>query len=327
MPNPQARRDGDIPPNQFGVVIDGSDADVTVISQGVDQSLVNDPPADSTVDTGDTTQAEPKQPSPELLAKRQEAAKHGWQNEQEWTESGKDQTRWRDAPDYLDVHDRTRAIAREENATLRQEVAALKAIVRARDLKEKQDLTQIGIAQLRTQRREAMRNENWDEVDALDQKILDATLAERDVRRAASAPADIDPVVQEQFNAIADKNPWMKQGTPQFDPVMVSRLMGEIKVIVETPGNPFGPIDAVREGLDRVRRRYPEKFNAPPRRTNGSSMVDMGGSHGINGSGSHGKTWNDLLPENRKIAEDDIRRGKYTKETYLSFAQPEDFRQ
>lgn len=323
------------PANQFGIVATGSDADVSLVSGGVAQNLDGNGADDTQqVDTRDTQQSDTQdqQPSAELLAKRQEAAVHGWKSREAWEADGNDPSRWRDAPAFLSVREGMLSMVlpkvREENTTLKAKVAALESIVRAREIKEKQDLTRISLADLRTKRREALRDQNWDDVDALDEKILEVSLAERAAPAATATTAQVDPETQAQFDEISAKYPWMKEGTPQFDPVMVNRLLGELVVIRNTPGNPYNAIEAIKEGVDRISRRYPEKFSAAPRRNgNGSSMVDMDGRTGINGSGSHGRTWNDLLPSNRRIAEEDIRRGLYTKEMYLSLAQPEDFRQ
>lgn len=342
MPNPEARRAAGAT-NAFGIVTDGEGPDAAIISGGVEQHFT-EPNADGVggdgdggdggdgprrVDSGDTNvggDGGGDQPSAELVRAREQASTKGWKPLDQWVADGKPESRWRDAPEFLDVHNGILSVVREENSGLRSELAAVKAILKARDNKEKHDLNQISLATLRTQRREAMRTEDWDAVDALDTKILDATLAEREGRRTGTTEP-IDPVIQEQFDQITSRYPWMQQGKPTFDPVMVNRLLGEIKLIVDTPGNPFGPIQAVHEGLDRIRRRYPEKFKAAPRRNgNGSSMVDMGGTSGVNGGGNNGRTWNDLLPENRRTAEADIARGVYTKAQYLALCQPEDFR-
>jgi hypothetical protein len=81
---------------------------------------------------------------------------------------------------------------------------------------------------------------------------------------------------------------------------------------------------ALAQAKRRTMRDNPQKFQ--PRSVNGvprAPMVDMDGSPG---APSGGRTWNDLKPEYRQIAEKDIARGQYTKETYLANCDASAFR-
>ncbi len=328
MANAQALREGG---NAFGIVTDGADIDPAIVSGGV---VVEDDRIDphAKVDIQDTTGGVVSdQPTAEVVAAREEAARYNWQDREAWVAAGKDPARWRDAPEFLDVRRGVARIAQEENVGLRSKVAALEAIVAAREAREADANSRISTANLEIQLKDAVEAQDTPSVVKLTRQIAEQAVHDALARRPAG-PAQPDAATQARFATLTEQYPWMKQGDPRFDAVMTGRVLREVQAIAQTQklmGIQGDAIDGLNEAIDTIKRRYPEKFNMSVRRTNGNGapMVDMGGTPGLNGGGSTtGRTWSDLLPENRRIAEQDIRAGRYTQKQYLSMCTAEDFR-
>jgi len=317
MANPQALREAQ--DNQF-VVNTLADA-----ATGTDNAAVSD-----TTQAAETTEQveQVEQVTQEKQQAIDRASRYGWDDKQKWIADGKSENLWRDAEEFLEVRRGIERVTREELRNRDAKIAALEAKLNAREAKETEDRTRITVAGLELQLKNAVENQDSGEVVRLTREIAKAEVASAiaGAQRPAQA-APIDPVIQERFQSIAAKNPWMLQASEKFDSLMVQRLMRECQAIAATPGNTLGPIEAINEALDTLKFRFPSKFNGSVRRAAvGSSMVDMGGTSGINGGGSQGKTWNDLLPEIRKDAERAVSRGDYTREDFLSNCDAEHFR-
>jgi hypothetical protein len=276
--------------------------------------VVDEPPVDNTVPVDDVApepvETESGSGDAERIAREEAAAAevrpHGWVDRDEWVAQGKDPARWRPASEFLEFRQNLASVVRQENSQLRAQLAAMQQREQVREQRENEARERITSETLRSELKLARENQDWDRVDELSDKLLDAKVAKV---AAPKAPA-IDPAVVDSANRFKAANAWV-----ETDRTLGANFALELQSIVNLKlTDNFD--DALRLAKERVQRMYPERFKSRP---NGSrvAMADTGGT---TGSPSHGRTMADLKENYRRMAERDIAEKRYTAAEYLAIA-------
>lgn len=238
-----------------------------------------------------------------------EAREQGWRSKEEYQklvdEKGADPKKWIDAKAFLEKGANSGPILRDQNRKLTAEMKEMKALVRdvLANQKESNDrAVRDALAKLNSEKRAAVEEADPVKVAAIDTQIdkLKEGTKEKPVEKEA-------PGLPEEFARWGNANPWFKT-----DSTLRGLAIGHFDLLTaEDPD--MSDADKLKAVKAEVMRRYPERFSNPARR----NAVAVEGSNGTQRNGNGKKTWADLPPDVKDIAERLVRQKVVTKEQYL----------
>lgn len=252
--------------------------------------------------------------APEVdLAIESEARKQGWTPKEKFHG---DEDDWMDAPSFVKKSREINSILKQNNTRLQRDLDAAKSDLNELKLttkgfaeefaKMKDNAYKRAIAELKSEKREATKEDNLDLVDDLDERI-DALKAEQaKVVAKPQANAEKQPDLRE-FNEWHAENKWYdaKTETEMFD--MAEAVAGRLsRENSNLTGRAF--MDKVTE---IVKGKFPEKFENPKRK---SAPHEGGGPRGES-KGGHG--YSALPPDAKKKCDSYVKQGLMTKEAYV----------
>lgn len=244
---------------------------------------------------------------PELTEIEQRALEKGWKPKKVWVEEGGDPDEWRSAREFEDrgvMMDRLHQQNRELK-NLRESFSALQRF----QANLEQRAYNKAMRELKAERRAAMREEDPDRVEQIEEQMQTTQQEFAQVQAAIQKSATVQQPEDPQFTAWKSRNTWY---TSDAELKRVSDGFG-IAYFSENPG--ASPAEVLRYVETEVKKRYPEKFGsrraapnpvARPDKTNRgtgrSSDADTGG----------------LSEEERQVMDTLVRGGHMTKAEYLA---------
>lgn len=178
------------------------------------------------------------------------AREQGWVSKEEWVEGGGNETEWRTAKEFVDRGELYRSI-HSTKRELKQTQAALTALQRHHQhVFEK--AYQTAVSDLKAQKRLAMREQDFDAVEAIEQEMEQLTaqhVQERQVLVAQQQQQAGPPV---EFMEFVERNPWYtvdKEMRDEADAVAV--------VYINNGGDRGQLLQHVEK---KMKQKFPEKF-------------------------------------------------------------------
>ena len=206
-----------------------------------------------------------------------QAREQGWVSKEEWVESGRSEDEWRPAKEFVDRGELYKSI-HQVKRELKQEKQAREALSKHHTYvfemayqKAKKDL--------QLERRAAVRNEDIDAVEAIEDEMsrLDEEHAQARQALVAQQAAAVQGPPPE-FQAWVDRNTWYQADN-------------ELRIFADAYGNAMAqnrpgiqPAEVLKAVEQEVRKRFPEKFGtkraapnavAPVNRTSRKSSNDV----------------------------------------------------
>jgi hypothetical protein len=250
---------------------------------------------------------------PEIEA---EAIREGWQPKDKFRGRESD---WVDAETFMKQAHAVRPILKRNNERLTRELNEARKELNELKLTTSEFATEFAkmrenaykraIGDLKAQRREALKEDNLELVDDLEERI--DSLKDEQAKKAGPAPAPAPKPAAEpdltEFREWQKENPWYdEEKEPDlFDAAeaVALRLRRNRK---DLTGRPF-----MDEVVKQVRAKFPDKFENPRRK---SAPHEGGGNRG---EGKRGKTYSDLPPEAKATCDRWVKNGLMTKEAYV----------
>ena len=237
----------------------------------------------------------------------QTALDQGWVPKEEWVQAGKDPEDWRPAKEFVDRGELYKTI-HSTRRDLKQTQAALTALQKHHQFVFEK-AHQQALAELKAQKRAAIREENHELAEEIDEKI-DATKESFQEEKAALVQAQrAEQGPPPEFTAWQQRNSWYVNDTELKDYADVAGLVYFNK-------NPGISPQAVLEFVEKdVRRKFPDKF--------GGKKAAPNAVHGVDKSMSGRKKVSadpelELDEMEVEIMNTLVRTGAITKEQYLA---------
>lgn len=186
------------------------------------------------------------------------AREQGWVSREEWVESGRDESEWRPAKEFVERGELYRSI-HQTKRELKQTQAALSALQRHHQFVFEKAHAKA-LQELKQAKREAIRNEDMEALAQIEDRI-EQTQTDFQEQRAAQAKAAQAAAAAAQpasgppeFQMWQSRNPWYATD-------------GELREFADATGmiyankNPgVDPITVLKHVEKTVRARFPEKF-------------------------------------------------------------------
>lgn len=244
-----------------------------------------------------------------------EARQNGWVSKDQFKGDEKD---WTDAETFVQKSRQLNPILKKSNESLKRELDSAKAELKELKLttqefakefaKMKDNAYKRAIAELKGQRREAIKGEDLDLADELEEKI-DA-LKEEQTKAAPKEPAPgpvVDEEVLREFREWESENPWYNEST---EPEMFDAAEGIALRLSRTNKDLKGR--AFMERItEEVKKRFPDKFENRRR-----DKAPHEGSKS-RGSSEGSKSYGALPAEAKKACDRYVKQGLMTREQYL----------
>lgn len=239
-----------------------------------------------------------------------EARKQGWVDKDQYRG---DEADWIDAPTFVKKSKEINAILKQNNTRLQRDLDSAKAELSELKLttkefaaefaKMKDNAYKKAISDLKAQRREAIREDNLELVDDIEDRI-DKLKVEQEVKKEPEKKAEPDMSV---FNDWLKENSWYDETREpdMFDAAEAAalRLSRNDKSLT---GRAF--MDKVTE---IVKQKFPEKFENPRRK---SAPHEGGGARGETKSS---KSYSALPAEAKEACDRYVKQGIMTREQYV----------
>ena len=202
-----------------------------------------------TVEKKDATHVE-AEVTTELSPVEQQALEQGWVPQDQWEG---DPEQWRPAKEFVDRGELYKSIHTTKRE-LKQTQAALTTMQRHHQMVFEKAYNKA-LADLRQERRLAMREQDFDRVEAVEDKIQELnTERQQEAAQIAATQAVINaPTINPQFQSFLDKNPWYAEDT-------------ELRAEADALGAGYmSRPDADRNKLlehveEKIKKLHPEKF-------------------------------------------------------------------
>lgn len=225
--------------------------------------------------------------APQLSSMEEKASARGWRPQEEWEG---DPDEWVDARTFVQKGELMDTIHAERKRAkkLEQELDGVKSSVT--DIQshyEKLAKAEVEktLKELKAQRREALRIDDHDTVDEIEERI-DEIKSEKDkIEQAAkdqSTAPKAAPLPPEVSTWLKD-NPWADENSSTYDEGMASEALSLLQA--EVSRNGYGGTESLNSVKSKMERLYPEKFSTPKR-----VPTSVDGSHASNKGASKGKS-------------------------------------
>jgi hypothetical protein len=249
------------------------------------------------------TVVEEAQPSvPELSPVEQQASEQGWVPLETWKESGRDETEWRPAKEFVDRGELYKSIHTTKRE-LKQTQAALTALQRHHQyVFEKAH--QQAIRDLRAEKRLAIRNDDIERLEEIETEI--ETIQDqhqKEVAAIAATQAQTVPQVAPEFQTFVDKNQWYLTDKTMRDEADAAGF-----VYLNNGGDRAGLFAHVER---EMKRKFPEKLGVRRAAPSAVAGVDR-----TRGKGPKAEAVN-LSAEERQVMMTFVNSGVMTEAEYL----------
>lgn len=225
---------------------------------------------------------EAKAETPELTETEIKASEQGWVPKDEWVEAGGDPSEWRSAREFVDRGELLKTI-HNTRRDLKQTQNAMSALQRHHQYVYEKAHRQA-IEDLKMQKRQAMREEDFDRAEAIEEQIEEITTThQQEAQALQQEQAAVSAQPPAEFVAWKERNTW-------YDGDLDMQEFADAAGIAYAKRNPKAePSVVLKHVEERVRRAYPEKFGpqrkaAPsptasvdrtPRRTTKSDDIEL----------------------------------------------------
>jgi hypothetical protein len=243
----------------------------------------------------------------------EEARRQGWTSKEKFHG---DEDDWMDAGSFVKKSREINAILKQNNNRLQRELDNMKSKLNEQELttkgfaeefaKMKDNAYKRAIAELKSEKREATKEDNLELVDDLDERIDSLKAEQAKVVAKPQANTAQQPDLRE-FNEWHAENKWYdaKAETEMFD--MAEAVAGRLsRENSNLTGRAF--MDKVTE---IVKGKFPEKFENPKRK----SAPHEGG--GARGESKGGRNYAALPADAKKACDRYVAEGLMTKEAYI----------
>lgn len=249
---------------------------------------------------------EEKVEEPVLSAAEQTASTQGWMPKEQWVEAGNDEAEWRSAREFNERGEFFQTIHQLKRDN-KQTQAALSAMQKHHQFVFDQ-AHRSALAELRKERREAMRSEDMDKVEeietAIEEKQAEFTTAQQTLQREQVQVNAAGP--NPEFQVWQERNKWYQADSELRD-------FADAAGIVFTNRNPNRTPDDVLKHVEQiVRKQFPEKFGVRKAAPNPTASVDRTSSGRKKEMGV-----NELPDDAREIMKTLVRTGTLTEKQYL----------
>lgn len=243
--------------------------------------------------------------TPQLTELEQSAVADGWTPKEEWIAAGKSEDDWRPAKEFKDRGELFKTIhsLKREN---KQTQAALDALAKHHqyvfDMAHQKALTD-----LKKERRQALKDEDVDRVEAIETKIQE-TETQHQQAKAALQPVVQTPAIVPEFQVWKDKNSW-------YDTDEELRQYADVEGLVYLQRNPEmrnDPAGALRAVEERVKKRFPEKFGVRKAAPSAVAAVDKTAKKSSKDSDI------ELSETEKEMMNTFVRQGVMTREQYIA---------
>ena len=238
-----------------------------------------------------------------------EASTQGWVPKEEWVESGRDESDWRPAKEFLDRGELFKTI-HSTKRDLKQTQAALTALQKHQQFMFEKGY-QRALTDLKKEKRVALKNEDFERLTEIEEEIEEVTEQHNEakaelaqVQGAAQVAAGPPP----EFTAWQQRNSWYTQDVEL-------REFADVAGVLHYNKNPgISPSEVLQYVESSVRKKFPEKF--------GTKKAAPNAVAGVNRSGANGKKSPkesfELDPMEREIMTTLVKSGVLTEEQYLA---------
>lgn len=240
---------------------------------------------------------------PEWSQLELEVMDQGWVPKEQWVEAGNSPDDWRSAKEFKERGELFSKI-HQLNRETRSQQAALDSMKRHHQFVFEQ-AHKRALADLKKERRMAMRDEDMDRVEAIEEEmetLNESHEKQREQFQVQSSPAQAAP----ELAAFIGRNQWY-----ETDPEL--RDEADAVGLVFANRNPGStPASVLKHVEDTIKKRHPEKFAPKKAAPNAVAAVDRTRSSRKAESGYQ------LDEMETKIMNDLVRAGVMTKEEYIA---------
>lgn len=228
---------------------------------------------------------------PELTPVEQQAMTQGWVPLEQWKESGRDETEWRPAKEYVERGELYKSI-HSTKKELKQTQAALTALQRHHTLVF-QKAHEQALRDLRAEKRLAIRNEDFERVEEIETEIderKDQFQKEAMQLHAEQVQAQQAVNPEPEFQMWLSRNQWYVT-----DPSMREEADAAGFIHLNKGGSKESMLAAVETA---IRKKFPEKFGI--RKAAPSAVASVNRTTGKKSSGGN-PSINDLPAEMQQV--------------------------
>jgi len=241
--------------------------------------------------------------TPEYTSLEQEVMGQGWLPKEQWVEAGNDPDEWRTAREFKERGEFFQTIhqLKREN---RSQSAALDSMKRHHQFVFDKAYRKAQ-ADLRKERREAIREEDVDRVEKIEEE-LEQLNTEYQIQKADMSKVELTPQQAPELAAFVARNTWYETDSELRDEADAVGLVFANR----NPGS--GPNMILKHVEDTIKKRHPEKFGVKRAAPNAVAAVDR------TRSSRKQEPAYELNDMETKIMNDLIRSGVMTKEEYIA---------
>lgn len=244
---------------------------------------------------------------PQLSEVETKAMESGWVPKEKWEEEGKDPAEWRTAREFNDRGELLRTI-HQNKRELKQTQATLSALQKHHQYVFDQAFRKAQ-AELRQERREALRNDDIDRVEQIEEQLEETTKeynAQKQamaVEQAAAAASGPHP----EWQAWQERNQWYESDQDLRD-------YADAAGLVYTKRNPGVPPTEVLAHVEKeIKKKFPEKFGIKRSAPNAVAGVGRG-----EGGRKRSEPSFELSEEEKGFMKTFVRQGIMTEEQYIA---------
>lgn len=239
--------------------------------------------------------------TPQLSPAEEQAIKSGWLPKDEWEASGRNPDEWRSAKEFNERGELFRTM-HQYKRELKQNQAALTALQKHHQFVFDQAYRKAK-AELKKERREALRSEDFETVDQVEEQIeqLDSEYTQQKAE-LLNTPVQVQGPVE--FDSWRERNAWYDTDEDLRDFADIKGLQYSRK----HPGVP--PSEVLAHVEEQVKKKFPEKLGLKRAAPNAVASVDR--------TATRTKS-NDykLSEDEEKICNDLVRGGVMTRAEYI----------
>lgn len=224
------------------------------------------PTVETPTDVG-TTQTAPIEATSNPV--EMQAREQGWVSKEEWVESGRDESDWRPAKEFIDRGELYRSI-HSTKRELKQTQAALQALQGHHKMVYEKAYQQA-YNDLKVQKRQAIRAGEFEQVEEIEDRMekMQADHQAEQMRLAQVQQATQAPSTPPEFQAFVDRNPWYLQ-----DKDMRNEADAAGFVYLNNGGDRNQLLAHVEK---EMKRKFPEKFGGKRAAPNAVVPTQRGG--------------------------------------------------
>jgi len=240
----------------------------------------------------------------ELSPVEEEAMEQGWLPKDQWEAAGRDPNDWRSAKEFKERGEFFRTI-HQQKREIKQTQAALDSLRKHHQFVFDQAYRKAK-AELRKERREALRSEDLDQVDEIEQQMeqLDSQYMQQKAELEKAPEVTGQPPVE--FELWKQRNGW-------YDNDEDLRDFADLKGMQYARKHPGVPPAEVLQHVEKVvKQKFPEKFGVKRAAPNAVASVD------ITSNRKKAEPSYELDETETKIMNDLVRAGVMTKEQYIA---------